>query len=74
MLKENEHVPFVCDDKIPTGLYPYCREVFNAVLNAKIPYGRTHTVLELVTQALKNDTPGEANVALKEDEHISAIQ
>lgn len=53
MLQKNERVPFVCDDEIPEGLYPYCREVFDAILEAKIPYGRTHTVLELVSQALK---------------------
>ena len=41
MLQKNEHVPFVCDDVIPDGLYPYCREVFDAILEAKIPYGRT---------------------------------
>ena len=62
MLHKNERVPFVCDDEIPEGLYPYCREVFDAILEAKIPYGRTHTVLELVSQALKNVTPGEVEI------------
>ena len=59
MLQKNELVPFVCDDVIPDGLYPYCREVFDAILEAKIPYGRTRTVLKLVSQALQNVTPGE---------------
>ena len=59
MLQKNEHVPFVCDDVIPDGLYPYCRDVFDAILEAKIPYGRTRTVLKLVSQALQNVTPGE---------------
>lgn len=35
------------------------REVFDAILEAKIPYGRTRTVLKLVSQALQNVTPGE---------------
>lgn len=62
MLQKNERVPLVCDDEIPEGLYPYCRDVFEAILKAKIPYGRTHTVLELVSQALKNVTPGEVEI------------
>ena len=57
--KDDNYVPFVCDDVIPDGLYPYCREVFDAILEAKIPYGRTRTVLKLVSQALQNVTPGE---------------
>lgn len=69
MLQDNEHVPFVCDDRVPTGLYPYCREVFDTILNIKIPYGRTHTVLELVSQALKNVTPGEADIDLSKEYH-----
>lgn len=62
MLQKNEHIPLICDDEIPDGLYPYCREVFDAILTAKIPYGRTRTVLELVSQALKNVTPGEVEL------------
>ena len=70
MLQQNEHIPFVCDAEIPQGLYPYCREVFDAVLNAKIPYGRTRTVLELVSQALQNVTPGEVETK-REDANYS---
>lgn len=62
MLQKNERVPFVCDDEIPDGLYPYCREVFDTILEAKIPYGRTRTVLKLVSQALQNVTPGEIEI------------
>ena len=72
MLQKNERVPFVCDDEIPEGLYPYCREVFDAILEAKIPYGRTHTVLELVSQALKNVTPGEVEIKRDKTDFPSA--
>lgn len=52
--------PFLHEGKIDEQIYPACRLVFDAVIAAQIPYGRTKEVLRLVEQALERLLIGEA--------------
>lgn len=51
--------PFLHEGKIDKCIYPACRLVFDAVIAAKIPYGRTDEVLHLVKDALDRLKVGE---------------